>query len=131
MAPDKSLAAEIEAGLSSDARQVAAAWFGGMKIGGTSHLRFAMVEHRPSPRAQAGLDELVSAGIISRENEQSGAVTYRPLVCCRHHLSWAFEQQDSIDSFRLVDRIEPGKRPKKRAGTITLAALAEQEKCDA
>lgn len=106
--------------LSSDARQVAAAWFGAMPIGRTSHLQFAMVEHRPSPRAQAGLDELQAAGIISREDEPSGGVTYRPLVCCRHHLAWAMQQQD-IDSFRLVDRIEPGKRPKKRAGTITLS----------
>lgn len=61
--------------LSDDARSVAAAWFGAMPVSPTSHLRFAMVEHRPSARAQAGLDELVAAGAISVDREETGVVT--------------------------------------------------------
>lgn len=111
--------------LSDTARAVAAAWFGMMQPNGKSHLRFRMVESRPSERAQAGLDELLAAGVISREDEPSGAVTYRPLVGCREHLEWAWKRMPTpeglSDKFRLVEPIPPRKRPLKRAGTMTLA----------
>lgn len=114
--------------LSDDARAVAAAWFG-MSQPGQGHLRFAMVQSKPSARAQAGLDELLAAGIISREDERSGAVTYRPLVSCHEHQVWAmkrlFDGTAEASSFRLVDPIEPGKKPRKRAGTITVAPLPD------
>lgn len=115
--------------LSDNARAVAAAWFGMMQPNGRSQLRFAMVESRPSERAQAGLDELLAAGIISREDEPSGAIVYRPLVECREHLQWAWARmstpQGLSDKFRLVDPIPPRKRPLKRAGTMTLATLPD------
>jgi hypothetical protein len=75
--------------LSIEARCVAAAWFGMMGTVEThpdSELRFGMVESRPSAKAQAGLDELVRTGYISRENEKSGAVVYRPLKNCHPFL---------------------------------------------
>lgn len=114
--------------LSDDARAVAAAWFG-MCRPGQSYLRFAMVQSKPSARAQAGLNELLAADIISREDEPSGAVTYRPLMDCREHLAWAWKRMEDgtaeRDSFRLVDRIAPGKKPLKRAGTITFVSLPD------
>ncbi|MFF9549348.1 MULTISPECIES: hypothetical protein [Bacteria] len=114
--------------LSDDARAVAAAWFG-MSQPGQGHLRFAMVQSKPSARAQAGLNELLAAGIISREDEPSGAVTYRPLVSCYEHQVWAmkrlFDGTAEANSFRLVDPIEPRKKLRKRAGTITIAPLPE------
>lgn len=75
--------------LSIEARCVAAAWFGMMGTVDThpeSELRFGMVENRPSAKAQAGLDELVREGYISRENEKRGSVIYRPLKDCRPFL---------------------------------------------
>jgi hypothetical protein len=72
--------------LSPEAKAVAAAWFGMMRVDGESHLRFAMVENRPTAKAQAALDELYDAGFISRETEWSGAVIYRPLRDCRPFL---------------------------------------------
>lgn len=120
--------------LSDDARAVAAAWFGMSPPDGGSYLRFAMVQSKPSARAQAGLDELLAAGIISREDEPSGAVTYRPLVSCHEHQAWAmkrlFDGTAEANSFRLVDPIEPGKKPRKRAGTITIAPPLNRSETD-
>lgn len=72
--------------LSPEAKAVAAAWFGMMPIGRGSHLRFGMVESRPTAKAQAALDELVAAGFISRMVERRGAVVYRPLKDCHPFL---------------------------------------------
>ena len=113
--------------LSDTARQVAAAWFGAMREGGSSHLRFAMVESKPSEKAQAGLDELVAAGVISREDEPTGAVTYRPLVSCHEHFVWAARRMfsgEATDSFRLIDPIPADEKPRRRAGKMTVARRA-------
>lgn len=116
--------------LSDNARAVAAAWFGMMQPDSKSQLRFGMVESRPSERAQAGLDELQAAGIISREDEPRGAVVYRPLVECREHLHWAWRRMETpeglSDQFRLVDPIPPRKKPLKRAGVMTLSPRRSQ-----
>lgn len=66
--------------LSIEARSVGAAWFGMMRVADEdSHLRFGMVQSRPSARAQAGLDELVAKGWIKRTEERGGAIRYNPL----------------------------------------------------
>ncbi|MGU3286507.1 hypothetical protein [Methylobacterium mesophilicum] len=116
--------------LSDNARAVAAAWFGMMRPDSTSRLRFGMVESRPSERAQAGLDELQAAGVISREDEPRGAVVYRPLIECREHLEWAWRRMRTpeglSDQFRLVDPIPPRKKPLKRARVMTLSPRRPQ-----
>lgn len=40
-------------------------------------LRYKMAESLPSPEMQNALDELVSAGVLDREDEHSGAVLYK------------------------------------------------------
>lgn len=91
--------------LSDDARAVGAAWFG--MGAGKSELIFRMRQGRPTARAQAGLDELVAAKIISREdNFEGGAVRYRALVDCGPLLAWAMKRiKNSELSFKLTETI--------------------------
>ncbi len=75
----------VEKALSLDAQRVGAAWFGMMPMSpGKGQLTFHMIECRPTARAQAGLDELVEAGLISVEPfNQYGGFVYKPI--------WNFE----------------------------------------
>lgn len=59
--------------LSLNARIVAGSSFG---FSPGASLRYAMVQSVPSPSMQAALDELVAAGIITRDDERHGAVKY-------------------------------------------------------
>ncbi len=51
--------------VSDDAKAVGSAWFSLMRPG-RGDLTFRMGESRPTARAQAALDELLSAGLIER-----------------------------------------------------------------
>lgn len=64
--------------LSDDAKSVAFALFPSPE----SYATFHMEEHGPSARSQAGLDELLAAGLVSKtvHNRKTGAATYRPLA---------------------------------------------------
>lgn len=115
---------DLEA-LPPEAKSVGAAWFGAMPVSDTSRLRFAMAENRPTPAAQAGLDALVSAGLISRTTEPRGAIVYQPRVflgaLLAHATAALFDGKDAfgIKPFRLVEKIN-GKPAKGRAGTIEM-----------
>lgn len=61
------------ADLSLNARIVAGSSFG---FSPGASLRYAMVQNVPSPSMEAALDELVAAGIITRDDEPHGAVKY-------------------------------------------------------
>ena len=67
---------ELEA-LSDDAKAVGASFFPTI----ASRVTFHMEEKQPGARCQAGLDELVAAGLVSRvvHNAKTGAATYRPI----------------------------------------------------
>lgn len=74
--------------LSDDAKAVAGGWFGLMNPGG-GELTFALVQNKPTARAQAALAELVAAGVISVEQfNRFGGLVYRPLFDCRTALYW-------------------------------------------
>lgn len=60
--------------LSEEARIVAGSTFS-MSPGAT--IRYQMVQSVPSAEMQAALDELVAAGIVLRDDEPHGAVTYK------------------------------------------------------
>lgn len=80
--------------LSKRARAIAGIKFGMMPVGRGS-LTFEMQQSKPSPEMQEVLDELVTAKVISREdNKRSGAVIYRPLVDCYENFAWV---QENID----------------------------------
>lgn len=59
--------------LSENAAIVAGSTFG---FSPGASLRYGMVQSVPSPEMQEALDELVSAGIILRDDEPHGAVKY-------------------------------------------------------
>lgn len=59
--------------LSFNARMVAGSSFG---FSPGASLRYAMVVSVPSTEMQAALDELVAAGVITRNDEPHGAVRY-------------------------------------------------------
>jgi len=68
-----------EMSLSEDARRVGAAWFG-MMAPKEGQLVFSMERNRPTKRAQAALDELLTAGMISCESfNKYGGIIYRPI----------------------------------------------------
>lgn len=97
--------------VSDVAKAVGAACFAMMRVD-EGELRFAMKEHRPSPKTQSGLDELVGAGIIARTDYPDGSVTYVPKVSCYNLLSWSFQNRDKDElSFPLTDRIKPSDSP--------------------
>lgn len=96
--------------LSNDAKSVAAAFFPTQD----SRVTFHMEAHGPSARSQAGLDELVAAGLISKEvhDKRTGAATYRPLADLSEYGAWQrirfLSGEMEQDSFNLW---EPLKRP--------------------
>lgn len=108
--------------LSPEARAVGAAWFGMMRHADSeSQLRFGMVQSRPTAKAQAGLDELVAKGWISRENEKRGAVIYRPLKDCtillRPLMKATLEGTlKSAMNFALTEPIAPTPEPVREGG---------------
>lgn len=59
--------------LSDNARLIAGSTFG---FSPGASLRYQMVQSVPSPEMQDALDELVAAGIISREDDPHGSVRY-------------------------------------------------------
>lgn len=59
--------------LSPNARFVAGSTFGMIS---KNTLRYSMVEREPSPEVWGALNELVAAGIVVREEEDSGAITF-------------------------------------------------------
>jgi hypothetical protein len=101
--------AEIIARLSDDAKAVAVAWFA---MGPNSRLTFHMREGGPSERAQAGLDELVAAGLLKTTDEYPPpAVTYRPTKAAGQAFAplraWAAERLgDPSLHFPLTVRID-------------------------
>jgi hypothetical protein len=82
-----------------------------MNPGGESHLILQMRESRPTAEAQAGLDELVEAGIIKRETfNQFGGVRYTPLVSCFEHFKWlGSHTNDPECKIRLMEPIDAGR----------------------
>lgn len=78
----------IAISLSTCAKAVCGAWFGLMRPG-KGELTFSLGQSRPSDQAQAGLDELVAAGIISVEAfNRYGGLVYRPMIDCHWALRW-------------------------------------------
>lgn len=97
-------------GVSDRAKAVFAVWFG-MMSPKSGQLRFAMVENRPSDEAQAGLDELVQAELISREDDR-GAVVYRPLVDGYPMFGWLYPRREEPQfSFPLTTPLTDRKTP--------------------
>lgn len=101
--------------LSFDAKVVAGSLFGA-KTSVTFHMR----ESRPSPRAQAALDELVRADVIReyREYHDKRAITYRPTRSLMHAFQWIAAQIENGGredfNFPLTERI-PAPPAKRRA----------------
>lgn len=82
------MSADLERSLSDRAKSVAGAWFG-MMSPGKGELTFQLRGARPSDEAQAGLDELVRAGVVSVEPfNKFGGIVYRPLIDFRWALRW-------------------------------------------
>lgn len=74
--------------LSDMAKAVAGGWFGMMRPS-TGKLTFSLVKSKPTPEAQAALDELVQAGVVSVERLNThGGLIYCPLVDCHAALVW-------------------------------------------
>jgi hypothetical protein len=105
--------------LTDQARAVAGALFGIMKPGGGSHLTFQMRESRPTKECQAALDELVAAGVISREplNQYSNGVVYTPLVNCFDHYKWLMRNDKRPDlQIRIAEPIAGRSALQQREG---------------
>jgi hypothetical protein len=74
--------------LSDDAKCILGGVFGVLGIPGKSQLSFGMQESRPTSRAQSALDELVSAGAMSRTNLPGGRVEYLVQINCSYFGNW-------------------------------------------
>lgn len=61
-------------------KAVAGAWFGMMRPDGQSKLHFGLQQGRPSVESERALNILEAHGMISREADEFGGMTYRPLV---------------------------------------------------
>lgn len=96
---------ELVGRLSNDAKSVAGAFFPTKD----SRLTFHMEKSGPSARCQAGLDELVASGLVSKEvhNKRTGAATYRPLAdlsaCGAWHRARFLSGELERDSFNLYE----------------------------
>jgi len=100
--------------LSDDAKCILGGVFGVMGIPGKSQLAFGMVESRPTARAQAALDELVTAGAMTRDSSPGGRVEYLVQINCSGFGKW-IRRSDSKCKWPMT---EP----------IARRALSEQEK---
>ena len=89
--------------LSDDAKQVAGGLF---SMGSKTRVTFGMVESRPTARCQAGLDEMVAAGIITRTGLPGGGVEYVGSPACREFFGWMMRHAESVDPIRIVEPIE-------------------------
>jgi hypothetical protein len=100
----------IDESLSFDAKCVLGAWFGmGGKTVVTLHLR----EAKPSPRARAGLDELVKKGVLSKEPfNQFGGEVYKPIIeGVSSYMKWLWDNKDDPRaSFPLMQPIHGVKK---------------------
>lgn len=87
----------MTAALSEDARTVAACW------GQVAKLAFSNVFSIPSPRAQAGLDELVEAGYFMTRREGFADVYYRTKDM-REFLRWfiALKEHPDFEMLTLI-----------------------------
>jgi hypothetical protein len=91
--------------LGNDAKSVAGAFFPTLD----SRVTFHMEKSGPSARCQAGLDELVAGGLLSKEvhNKNTGAATYRPLTdlseCGKWHRARFLSGELERDSFNLYE----------------------------
>jgi hypothetical protein len=96
--------------LSFDAKGVAGAWFG-MMVPGKGELTFQLQQGKPSERAQAALDELVTKDLISVEAfNRYGGLVYRPLVRFDAAFKWLGEQVDNPDiKFPLIETVKDEK----------------------
>ena len=89
--------------MSNDAKSVAASFFPTQD----SRVTFHMEKSGPSARCQAGLDELVARGLVSKEvhDQRTGAATYRPLAdlskCGQWHRARFLSGELEKDSFNL------------------------------
>lgn len=95
------------AGLSNDAKAVAASFFPHLP----SRVTFHMVECRPGARCQAGLDELVAAGLVTKEPIEggAGAAEYNAVADLSECHKWQMQRLLSgeldKDSFKLWEKI--------------------------
>lgn len=77
--------------LSDDAKSVGSAWFSNMRPGSDSELTLQMIQSRPTERTQAALDELVDAGLLSREPlNDRGGLAFKPLKSLHPLMRWSF-----------------------------------------
>lgn len=100
--------------LSFDAKGVAGAWFG-MMVPGKGDLTFQLQNAKPSPRAQAALDELVTKGLVSVEAfNRYGGLVYRPLARFDMAMEWLGSNLDHPDiKFALTEEVKDEKDARK------------------
>ena len=71
--------------VSDDAKAI----MGGIFGLGLTDLSFSMGKSKPSPRAQAALDELVEAQAVFKESiNQAGGMNYKPLIDAKPYAAW-------------------------------------------
>jgi hypothetical protein len=90
--------------LSDDAKAVLGSWFGMMNVDGDLH--FAMQKVRPTDRAKAALDELVSAGWLGYSPAQGGGHTYILMRSASRWMRWLqarAKKGDQSVNFKLVE----------------------------
>lgn len=78
---------------STDAKIIA-----GTMFGAKTSVTFQMRESRPTPRAQAALDELMAAGALlgTREGHDKKAITYRPTQSLLFAFQWVAANLDDL-----------------------------------
>ncbi len=89
--------------LSDDAKGIAACIWG-TGIAAKIVLKFGMQEIRPTARGQAALDELVAAGLLYREPQPGGGVSYRPCGDMR-----PYRGMSKLGNFRFTEKIAASK----------------------
>lgn len=95
--------------LSADAKVLLGSVFGPMPIGGI--LCFSMDPSRPTPRAKAALEQLVSTNWLAYSSEDNGGQTYRLLRHARYWRDWLSSKSDGYEhpDRWMYDQIEPVK----------------------
>lgn len=86
--------------ISDDAKGLAACIWG-TGIAAKTVLSFGMKEVRPTARAQAALDEMVTAGLLYCEPKPGGGVSYRPCGDMR-----PYRRLSRFGNFPLTEKIE-------------------------
>jgi hypothetical protein len=93
--------------LSKRARALAGVWFGMMRPDSCSGVTMNLRELKPTEITQAAIDELLAAGIISKEPfNEYGGIVYKPLVDCWPAFIWmGANLEDPEVKFQLMEPV--------------------------